>query len=510
MPLALFRVPETRLLAVNDLVVQVTLTFRTDEDEELHHRYKQDPELQALVQTAVVSLVNCGYTSGVAKGPGFLLHQLRKKWPIGRRYIFTKNGEPMHSSLHKYFFQLEFVDDAELQQQQQQQNRQQASADTPVLEIVELRGVGMSPSASSYNGSTIEGLDSVMLPPMSAIFGQGSPLLQGSEAYGHRRSGSGHSSTHSALLHRPQSPYLDYHERRPESVSSRRSVYESEVGRDSLSHSYAGASQAGDGMSRVSNLYQDASSASEHYRNAHAAARASVVESVATAAGPSSVSQYVQYYAPRHSIDGQARSGAGEGNTSNGMDTAETLSPVTVAMRTRSVSRSSVGSANGSVHTIQSVSEIQASVSTTSQQRLSSNGVSAANRDASPTNGQPRLGRTSWYRSLHGISPLSRQPKSLSSENEFANNNVDSSGGNEPRIPRIAGVAPPPPASNRQAAGKELFETSALSGIAQKIKRKLLTPMHLHRNRDRRSSLSRPAPIAEGGSDFDTSDFTGP
>ncbi|KAJ2889499.1 hypothetical protein IWW38_004669, partial [Coemansia aciculifera] len=106
MPLEPFKVPETRLLAISELVVQVTITFRTDEDEELHYRYDQDAELQALVQTAVVSLVNCGYTTGVAKGPGFLLHQVRKKWPIGRRYIFTKDGEPMQSSLHKYFFQL--------------------------------------------------------------------------------------------------------------------------------------------------------------------------------------------------------------------------------------------------------------------------------------------------------------------------------------------------------------------------------------------------------------------
>ncbi|KAJ2682769.1 hypothetical protein H4R19_007082, partial [Coemansia spiralis] len=138
-----FRVPETRLLAINELVAQVTLTYRTDEDEEVRYRYERDGQLQLLVQTAVVSLVNCGYTNGVARGPGFVLHQLRKKWPIGRRYIFTRDGEPLQSSLHKYFFQLELVDDGH--------------DERPVLEITELRGVAQS--VSSVAGSAIEGLE---------------------------------------------------------------------------------------------------------------------------------------------------------------------------------------------------------------------------------------------------------------------------------------------------------------------------------------------------------------
>ncbi|KAJ2757127.1 hypothetical protein GGI19_000279 [Coemansia pectinata] len=482
MPLEAFKVPETRLLAINELVVQITLTFRTDEDEELHYRYEQDAELQALVQTAVVSLVNCGYTTGVAKGPGFLLHQVRKKWPIGRRYIFTKDGEPMQSSLHKYFFQLEFVDDDPEQ-----------DGVAPVLEIAELRGVAMSPSASSYNGSIIEGLDSVTLPPMAAIFGHGSPSFQdSSDFYGHRRSGSGNSSNYSASQHRPYSPYAEQHERRP---SSRQSLRDHGSVADGLMRSYSG-------VARHSHLYQDASSAREHYRN---------VKASAMTAGPSSVSQYVQYYSPRQSVDEPPRNRASEEKDNGGMNTSETQSPVTVSMRTRSISRSSVGSASGSVQTMQSVSEIQVSVASGQQKR---NGDSDS--EAPPGNGQLRLGRTPWYRSLHGISPLSRQPKSLSSEAEFVDTGAaDFNGsprdarkatGSESRIPRVAGAAPL--GGNRLAGGRDPIEASGLSGIANRIKRKLLTPMHIHRSR--RSSLARQAPIAEGGSDVDTSDFTGP
>ncbi|KAJ2332713.1 hypothetical protein GGI00_002668, partial [Coemansia sp. RSA 2681] len=499
MPLEPFKVPETRLLAISELVVQVTLTFRTDEDEELHYRYDQDAELQALVQTAVVSLVNCGYTIGVAKGPGFLLHQVRKKWPIGRRYIFTKDGEPMQSSLHKYFFQLEFTDDGA-----EQQHIEDVS---PVIEIAELRGVAMSPSASSYNGSTIEGLDSVMLPPMAAIFGQGSPSLHGSEFYGHRRSGSGNSSNYSASLHRPHSPYMEHHERRPASSSSRHSLRDSASTAAGLLHSYTGG--GGGGLARHSNLYQDASSASEHYRNAKASATAST----ATTTGPSSVSQYAQYYAPNRSADELPRSRASESKDISGMNTSESQSPVAVSMRTRSISRSSVGSASGSVQTMQSVSEPRAPAATTGQQRRVSDDNAVTSDDTPPTNGQLRLGRTSWYRSLHGISPLSRQPKSLSSEAEFADTGAADPRearkaiGNESRIPRVAGAAPP--GSSRLAGVKDSSELSGLSGMASKIKRKLLTPMHLRRNRDKRSNSAHQAPIGEGGSDLDTSDFTG-
>ncbi|KAJ2697902.1 hypothetical protein H4218_003658 [Coemansia sp. IMI 209128] len=484
MPLEAFKVPETRLLAINELVVQITLTYRTDEDEELHYRYDQDAELQALVQTAVVSLVNCGYTTGAAKGPGFLLHQVRKKWPIGRRYIFTKNGEPMQSSLHKYFFQLEFIDD---------EPGVDGSAE-PVIEIAELRGVAMSPSASSYNGSVIEGLDSVMLPPMTEIFGHGSPsFLDSSDFYGHRRSGSAHSSFFESPQHRPQSPFVEYGRR----SSSRQSLRDHSVTEGSV-RSYGS-------LVRHNHSYQEAGSAREHYRNVKASKAAA-----ATAAGPSSVAQYVQYYSPRQSVDEQPREMAGE-KDNGGVNTSETMSPVTVSMRTRSVSRSSVGSASGSVRTMQSASEVQASASSGQPKR---NDGDAG--EEIPGNGQGRLGRMPWYRSMHGISPLSRQPKSLSSEAGFEEGGEDEhneggrdarrSSGGESRIPRIAGVAPP--SGNRLAGAKDPAELSGLSGIASRIKRKLLTPMNIRRNK--RSSLSRPAPIPEGGSDVDTSDFTGP
>ncbi|KAJ2777320.1 hypothetical protein GGI15_004544, partial [Coemansia interrupta] len=155
-----FRIPETRLLAINDLVAQVTLTFRTSDDEELRHRYDRSPHLQQLVLTTAISLVNCNYTSGMGRGPGFLIHQMRKKWPIGRRYIFTRHGEPLHSSMHKYFLQLEFTDD----------DISAAGEDSgELLEIVEMRAVGASPALSSYAGSMIEGLEAVELPEAEVL-----------------------------------------------------------------------------------------------------------------------------------------------------------------------------------------------------------------------------------------------------------------------------------------------------------------------------------------------------
>ncbi|KAJ2818710.1 hypothetical protein GGI24_005017 [Coemansia furcata] len=345
----------------------------------------------------------------------------------------------MQSSLHKYFFQLEFIDDA-------------VAGDALVIEIAELRGAaGLSPSASSYNGSVIEGLESVTLPPMAAMFGSSPPsFLESGDLYGHRRSGSALSG-YSAASHRAHEGY----ERRSSSRLSLR-----DAGGEGSVGSYG----------RQRNLYQDAASAREHYRNA---------KGLATA-GPSSVAQYVQYYSPRQAAGEHPGGGADNG----GVDTSETQSPVTVAMGTRSVSRSSVGS----VQTMQSVSEIAAA-----------GGQQKADGDAGDGPGSGvRLGRSSWYRSLHGISPLSRQPKSLSSEAEFAGSGDAKP--HESRIPRVAGAL-----SGSRVAGAREEGATGLGGIAGRIKRKLLTPMLIHRQR---RSLARQPPIAEG-SDVDTSDFTG-
>ncbi|KAJ2389489.1 hypothetical protein GGI05_003486, partial [Coemansia sp. RSA 2603] len=146
----------TRLLAINDVVAQVTLTFRTSDDEELRHRYDRSPHLQQLILTTAISLVNCNYTSGMGRGPGFLIHQMRKKWPIGRRYIFTRHGDPLHSSMHKYFLQLEFTDEP-------------ADAMGEMVEIVEMRALGASPALSSYAGSMIDGLEAVELPEAEVL-----------------------------------------------------------------------------------------------------------------------------------------------------------------------------------------------------------------------------------------------------------------------------------------------------------------------------------------------------
>ncbi|KAJ2717911.1 hypothetical protein H4R23_005163, partial [Coemansia sp. Cherry 401B] len=457
-----FRIPETRLLAINELVAQVTLTFRTDEDEEVRYRYEQDSELQSLVQTAVVSLVNCGYTTGMARGPGFVLHQLRKKWPIGRRYIFTRDGDPLQSSLHKYFFQLELVDDIDERQ------------DAPMLEIVELRGVGLSPSASSMAGSTIEGLDAVNLPPMAAIFGQGYPQM--GDPMGHRRSGSAY-SVHSGYSgrserQRPQSPfYYSSGRRRPESPSPRRS------------------------------LEPRAEELESEYRHAH--------ESVYAELAPASHGASVRGVQP------------GEPGSVG--------SPMQSTVRTRSLSRSSVGS----VRTMQSV-EMHGRSGQAPAPQVRPSAVAAAAGSAQRPTGipaprpqpaassaksqseqQPRLGRTTWYRSLHGISPLARQPKSLSSsDNEAALGARLDAGEMASQIPRVAGNAHHgSPASSRppRAPAKE---PSGLNALASRFKRKILSPINIHREKQRSrpgSRLAREVRSSDAGSDgVDTSDFTGP
>ncbi|KAJ2721110.1 hypothetical protein GGI07_004175 [Coemansia sp. Benny D115] len=333
MSLKPFRIPETRLLVVSDLVVQVTLTFRSSDDEELQYRYTDDPLLQSLVQTAVISLVNCSYTNGVCRGPGFILHQLRKKWPIGRRYIFAHHGEPLHSSTHKYFFQLEFTDHPR-------------EVNNVELEITEIRSMDLSPTPSSYAGSVIDGLDSVSLPPIDNAMVDG-PGRGSDQAHYNRRM-----STDS------------YQER----------------------------------------LQQ---------QQKHSAQKT-----------PNSVAEYARHYSPK------------------GMASRDE-SPVAddATMRTRSVSRSTIGSAAGSIRTIKNTAVDQARSQADSDIGTGAGGTREGSDDEPPISGsttvtavaglrsavispgfagQPRLGHTQWYRSLHGISPLSRQPKSISSsDTEF-------------------------------------------------------------------------------------------
>ncbi|KAJ2401045.1 hypothetical protein GGI23_001653, partial [Coemansia sp. RSA 2559] len=473
MALRPFRIPETRLLAINELVVQVTLTFRTDEDEELRYRYTENKFLQSLVQTSVVSLVNCGYTHGVAQGPGFVLHQMRKKWPIGRRYIFTRHGEPLQSSLHKYFFQLEFVDD------------DVDARAAPVLEITEMRGVGMSPSASSMAGSTIEGLDAVALPPMAAIFGPHDVARSGGS---HRRSGSAHSnrSIHSSYSNRPHSP----------SPFSRRP-------RDSFSHQHR--------ASQGALLSSSPRLRAQHMDGLHS--EEAVDLDLEEAGGrPQSVSEYAQMYGSDFRPEDENRNAKSHGAA------AVEPSPVISTMsttRTRSVSRSSRESAN----TMQSIIEEAAPVDTANPAHLY-----GPNGPSPPINNQLRIGRTSWYRSLHGISPLSRQPKSLSSsDNEFvfgvpgaptpdANGAADMarSGSNSgktairgnalpaSRIPRIAGQP-----VRRQLAQDTVSPEpqTGIGGLASRLKRKVLSPINMHRERQRNSSLSREMQRAQAAVD---------
>ncbi|OMJ28508.1 hypothetical protein AYI69_g2017 [Smittium culicis] len=71
----LFKIPETRMLKIGDTIVQVSLEFRSDEDEEKKDLYSSDLEMQRDVQLAIIALVNSKYSKGVARGRGFVIHQ---------------------------------------------------------------------------------------------------------------------------------------------------------------------------------------------------------------------------------------------------------------------------------------------------------------------------------------------------------------------------------------------------------------------------------------------------
>ncbi|KAJ1917636.1 hypothetical protein H4219_003098 [Mycoemilia scoparia] len=121
---------------------------------------------------------------------------LRKKWPLGKRYIFTRNGNTLQSSIYKYFIHLEFIDEPEPNPE-------------PYIEIAELRGIMSSPPMSSIAGSTIDGLDAVTLPlnspeqlqdPDGRLL-QGYQQLRGNDFSWIRRTASA-ASQHSYRMHR--------------------------------------------------------------------------------------------------------------------------------------------------------------------------------------------------------------------------------------------------------------------------------------------------------------------
>ncbi|OMJ22319.1 hypothetical protein AYI70_g2940 [Smittium culicis] len=107
----LFKIPETRMLKIGDTIVQVSLEFRSDEDEEKKDLYSNDLEMQKDVQLAIIALVNSKYSKGVARGRGFVIHQNRKNWKLSQKYIFLRNSKPLSGSKYKYRFMIEMVDD---------------------------------------------------------------------------------------------------------------------------------------------------------------------------------------------------------------------------------------------------------------------------------------------------------------------------------------------------------------------------------------------------------------
>ncbi|PVU87985.1 hypothetical protein BB560_006412, partial [Smittium megazygosporum] len=136
-----FKIPETRLVYLNNLVVQISLEYRSDVDEENHLIYEQNVKLQKDLQLAVVELISSNIPKGMARGCGFALFQSRKKWQLFNKYVFTKDSKPILGSQYKYRFDVELIDDS--------QNPDWS--DGGYIEITETEGDSFRDSGSCFN-----------------------------------------------------------------------------------------------------------------------------------------------------------------------------------------------------------------------------------------------------------------------------------------------------------------------------------------------------------------------
>ncbi|KAJ1972565.1 hypothetical protein H4R35_004604 [Dimargaris xerosporica] len=110
MPLRPFLIPETRIVFANNEITQVSLAYASYHSESNHTLYENSPELQRLVQLAVLAILRCDYTRGAVRGHGFTLHLVRKLWHLGEKYRFYKDRRLLRASPYKYNFYLELSD----------------------------------------------------------------------------------------------------------------------------------------------------------------------------------------------------------------------------------------------------------------------------------------------------------------------------------------------------------------------------------------------------------------
>ncbi|PVU93029.1 hypothetical protein BB561_003491 [Smittium simulii] len=141
-----FKIPETRLVVISDSVVQITLEYRSDVDEDRHHLYDNDVEMQCEIQLAVISLINSKFSKGVARGKGFVIHQTRKRWKLFTKYIFSYNNIPLLGSKYKYKFMLELLDDS----------NDPTWSSSGIIEIAQIEG-----DILSYENDFLSDIDSI-------------------------------------------------------------------------------------------------------------------------------------------------------------------------------------------------------------------------------------------------------------------------------------------------------------------------------------------------------------
>ncbi|CAI2168862.1 11480_t:CDS:2 [Funneliformis geosporum] len=97
---------ETRLLVINDEVVQITFKLHNESDISLYTEYH---DLQEEIKQVIIAFVKFMDEDHIVDGEGYYLLCKRSIWNFGKNYIFYKNDQEILPHQYKYNFELEFM-----------------------------------------------------------------------------------------------------------------------------------------------------------------------------------------------------------------------------------------------------------------------------------------------------------------------------------------------------------------------------------------------------------------
>ncbi|KAL1924236.1 uncharacterized protein VTP21DRAFT_7271 [Calcarisporiella thermophila] len=113
MPFEAFKIPERRILIINDTeAVQIALDFYSENDLINRALYDNNLELQKEIQRVVAAVVKFSWEEKlVIQSTQYILHATRTKYGLKDTWIFNRAGKetPFHTRHHKYLFKLQFV-----------------------------------------------------------------------------------------------------------------------------------------------------------------------------------------------------------------------------------------------------------------------------------------------------------------------------------------------------------------------------------------------------------------